>query len=103
MPIPLQVLLPLHVPSAVLSGTFEQVPLLPPRLHARHAVVHTTLQQTPSVQKPLAHSLDMPQVWPLSFRQVPVALHVMLPVHAFVGFVSSEPTGRFEQVPFDPI
>ena len=44
-----------------------QLPRLAGRAHDSQASVHAVLQQTPSVQNPLAHSTPEPQVAPLSF------------------------------------
>ena len=48
------------------------VPRLPPRLHAPQLPAHGALQQYPSTQLPLVHSVGPPHVRPLGF----VVLHV---------------------------
>ena len=44
-----------------------QVPALPDRLQASQVPLHAPLQQTPSTQKPLVHSLAPPQAVPGDF------------------------------------
>jgi hypothetical protein len=75
---------PLHVPSspqvaasdfghspgargASPRATNEQVPIAPGSAHDLHVSVQAALQQTPSAQKPLAHSPAHPHAWPLVF------------------------------------
>jgi hypothetical protein len=64
-PAPLQVLVLPHSSSGSSpTGTFAQVPLVTPvfaALHALHVPVQALLQQTPSMQLPLAHSLGAAQ------------------------------------------
>jgi hypothetical protein len=66
--------MPLHL-SSMADFTAPQVPGLPVRLQAMHAVLHAVLQQYPSTQEPLVHSPTAMQVWPLSFfgRHLPAA------------------------------
>jgi hypothetical protein len=69
-----------HVPSA-------PVPFLA-ALHALQRVVQELLQQTPSTQKPLAHSAATEHVAPFgSVEQAPAPLHVMAPAHSLSGSV----------------
>jgi hypothetical protein len=49
------------------------VPALPERLQASHAPEQAALQQTPSTQIPLVHSLAAPQAAPFAF----FAVHVL--------------------------
>jgi len=65
--------------SAELSATFPQVPL-PLELQDWHVPQLEVVQQTPSVQLPLVHSLAAAQAAPLAFlaRQLPAV--VVLPV-----------------------
>ena len=65
--------------SAVLFGTFEQVPA-PFRLHAWQAEQLEVVQQTPSVQLPAPHSLGAPHVAPSAFlaTQSPLPLQYRL-------------------------
>jgi hypothetical protein len=53
------------------AATFEQMPTLPPTLHAWHVPVHAELQHTPSTHWPDAHWNDEEHVVPSAFRQVP--------------------------------
>ena len=46
----------LSIGSSSPTAMFEQVPRLPERLQALHAVVQALSQQTPSLQLPLAQS-----------------------------------------------
>jgi hypothetical protein len=54
-------------------GSGAQLPTLPGTLHARQVPVQALVQQTPSTQVPLRHSLEAAQVRPASFfgRQRP--------------------------------
>jgi hypothetical protein len=52
-------------------STATQVPTLPPTSHAWHWPVHAVLQQTPSTQLPLAHSLAAAQLVPFGLAQCP--------------------------------
>lgn len=69
-----QLTTPLQVSSTALL-TALQVPAVAVRLHAMHEPVQAELQQTPSAQKPLAHSPAAWQVWPAAFfaRHLPAA------------------------------
>ncbi len=53
----------------------QQVPERPTRLHATHAPLHATLQHTPSVQKPDAHSWFFAQTAPFRFGPQLPATH----------------------------
>jgi hypothetical protein len=59
--------------SAVAAGTLAHEPALAPTLQAWQVGQLPTPQQTPSVQKPDAHSLALAQVEPVAFllRQLP--------------------------------
>ncbi len=48
------------------AGRLAQVPTKPDTLQASHAPPHAVLQQTPSMQNPLAHSLKVEQKAPLA-------------------------------------
>jgi hypothetical protein len=74
-PIPSHVPDIVHVVSSVYNGKFVQEPSEPVTLHPRHVVAHAVLQQTPSTQKPLKHSLFVPQIDPLALRQTPAPSH----------------------------
>jgi hypothetical protein len=65
--------------SAVLSATFAQVPM-PLMLHAWQAGQLAVVQQTPSVQLPLPHSLLPPQVAPFPFFATQLPGVVVLPL-----------------------
>src|SRR5262249_28789525 len=56
---------------------FTQVPSLPATLHAWQVLVHALLQQMPSTQRLLPHSLAAAHVLPFDFLCIP---HVALPV-----------------------
>jgi hypothetical protein len=66
--------------SVVLSGTLAQVPIIPLTLHALHSAQVAVVQQTPSVQLPLPHSLLPPQVAPLPFFATQLPGVVVLPL-----------------------
>jgi hypothetical protein len=53
--------------GSVLTGWLTQVPSWPATLQARQAPEQEPVQQTPSTQEPLVHSLAAPQVCPLGF------------------------------------
>jgi hypothetical protein len=64
-----------HSPAAmrqiVLAGTAEQVPTDPAFVHESHVpALHAVLQQTPSTQKALVHSLAPLQARPFDFLPV---------------------------------
>jgi len=76
---------PLHSPPAhsasgsAFDAMKEQVPLTPPvfaALHAWHDPVHAALQQIPSAQNPLKHSVASVHVSPVSFLHVPAASQI---------------------------
>ena len=68
-PAPLQMLVSLHTgESSVWSrGIFAHVPIVAAKLQDLHVVLHPLLQQTPSMQKPLLHSLFAAHAPPLHF------------------------------------
>ena len=49
------------------AGVLAQAPTLPPRLQAWQVPLQALLQQTPSTQLPLWHSLAAPQEAPADF------------------------------------
>src|SRR4051812_9753985 len=53
----------------------QQVPPRPTWLHDRQAPLHATLQQTPSAQKPVAHSVSAVQIAPRGFLPQLPATH----------------------------
>jgi hypothetical protein len=57
------------------AGTAAQEPTEPTRLHRSQVAVHALLQQTPSVQKPLAHSVPETQAAPVTRLQTPPVAH----------------------------
>lgn len=71
----------------------RRVPSMPPvfaALHAWHRPLQNEPQQTPSVQKPLAHSPAPAHVVPTAARHVPVPSQTSLPplpVHSLAGSV----------------
>lgn len=71
---------PVHIPSSVPLGTSAHVPTLPAILHARHVVVHVSLQQTPSTQLVLTQSPPAAHVLPRDFLHVPLPSHASLPL-----------------------
>jgi hypothetical protein len=58
---------PVHVPSALLAGTFAQVPPWPEMLHDWQVGQLDEAQQKPSTQLPLEHSMPWAQAVPLAF------------------------------------
>src|SRR6185369_9586787 len=57
-----------QVPRSLIPfGTFEQVPTVPARLHALQVPTQAVLQQKPSAQSEVAHSLPAAQTCPLLF------------------------------------
>ena len=74
------------------------MPSLPARLHCLQLPLQAVLQQTPSVQLPLAHSVNEVQAWPSSFLHCWVASHARS-----LGQVSSgRPAGTLMHVPAMP-
>jgi hypothetical protein len=63
--------------------------------HVWQAVSHFALQQTPSRQKPVAHSVGAPQVCPATFLQTPAASQLLDPEHV----PGSTPLFTFEHAP----
>jgi hypothetical protein len=64
--------------------TFPHVPLGFPVsfvLHAWQPPHDETLQQTPSVHAPLAHSPPVPHAWPSAALHTPDASHAWAPLH----------------------
>jgi hypothetical protein len=58
-----------HLPcGSTPPATLVQLPVVPARLQAWHALLHELLQQTPWAQKPLAHSIPAEQAPPFGFR-----------------------------------
>jgi hypothetical protein len=57
-------------PCGAPDRTVEQVPALPATSHASHWPAQARLQQTPSTQAPVAHSLSPPQVLPCDLMKV---------------------------------
>ena len=84
--------------SSMPFPTGEQVPSLPTTLHCVQVPLQAVLQQTPSVQLPLAHSVNDVHWWPSS------ALHCWFASHArSPGQVSSgSPAGTLLHVPAMP-
>jgi hypothetical protein len=80
------VLLPVHSGLSSALVTARQAPVA----QERQAAVQAALQQTPSLQKPVAHSVPAVHACPVFFLHAPAALHVLVPVHS--GSSSSETT-----------
>ncbi len=78
------------------------VPTTPAITHDWQFPLHWALQQTPSVQTPLWHSVPSAQGVPLPKRlpHAPVPLQLTAPAHSFAGSV---PKGMLVQVPCAPI
>lgn len=58
-----------HVPGSLVPvGTFTHVPSIPPTAHEVQVPAQAALQQTPSTQLPLVHSLAPAQPEPLASR-----------------------------------
>jgi len=70
-PAPLHELTPVHAVvakgSSCPKGTFTQLPAEPVTLHAWQVARHPELQQTPSMQNPLAHWFVPVQALPFVF------------------------------------
>jgi hypothetical protein len=65
-------LVPVHSGLSSALATVAQVPVA----HDWQALVHAALQQTPSLQKPVAQSAAAAQVWPFFFLQAPAPSQV---------------------------
>jgi len=79
----LQVLLPVHSGLSSADTTLVQVPVV----HVWQVLLQAVLQHLPSLQLPLAHSVLAEQFWAMSLRQLPAALHVLLPMHSGLSSV----------------
>jgi hypothetical protein len=105
-PLPSQELVSPHTGavSVPLTTILPQVPFRPCPFaaaeHAWHVPAHAALQQLPSTQKPLVHSLAAAQACPLIFLQIPLPSHVLVPLHT--GLVSVPPAATLVQVPTLP-
>jgi len=84
----------LQVPSVMPVFPFE---------HAWQSPVHAVLQQTPSTQLPLKHSVAPLHVVPTTFLQIPMLSHWLLPMQRFVGTLSWLPAGKLLHVPTVPV
>jgi hypothetical protein len=98
------VLMPSHELGAqdgfpCVPGAFTvQTPTWPARLHASQAPPHVVLQQTPSMQNPLVHSLPDPHDVPLGAVS---AIREMKPMLATSGFAVMKPPpveGKFVEL-----
>jgi hypothetical protein len=100
LPMPSHVFVPMQFgESSTPDARFEHVPMLPAILHAWHVVMHALLQQTPSAQNWLKHSLLAAQTCPCSFLQAPLPSHVFAPMQPGE---SSTPVIRLVHVPTLP-
>ena len=92
-PAPLQVRPPAHsLSGSVFASTAAQVPSAPMLLaaeQATHVPEQGALQQKPSTQLPLEHSVVLEHTWPLSFLQLPAPSQLKTPVQAPGGLLSS--------------
>jgi hypothetical protein len=82
------VIAPVHSGLSSLEATVVQLPVV----QVWHAAVHAEPQQTPSLQKPLAQSPPVVQVWPTFFLQLPVESQVLFPVHSGASSVPETET-----------
>ena len=93
---PMQAGVPLG--SSIPTATF---PHTPAALHTRHSLVHASLQQMPSEQKPLSHSvMPLEQGWPSIFLHNPIpSQDSVAPMQAGMPFGSSMPEATFPHAP----
>jgi len=99
LPAPLQFVAPAHsLAGSVPDGTLVHDPRLPDTLHAWHDPPHVVLQQYPSMQFALRHSVAVAQTSPFTFLHVD-AEHTCEPAHSLSGSV---PLVIAAHVPFDP-
>ena len=98
-----QVSAPEHsLSGSVPAVTLPQVPFVPPVFAAEHAwqvPPHAVLQQTPSAQKPDAHSPAAAHAPPSGLAHVLLPLQMSAPAHSLSG---SWPETIGPQVPFVP-
>jgi hypothetical protein len=102
-PAPLHTSAPAHsFDGSCSAGMFRHVPTFIARTHDWQFPPQVALQHTPSVQKPLWHSVPSMQAVPLPKRlpHAPVPLQLTAPAHSFAG---SMPNGMFVQVPCVPM
>lgn len=98
-PAPLQVVPPAHsFAGSVPEGMLAHDPRLPDTLHAWHDPPHVVLQQYPSMQLALRHSVAVAQTSPFTFLHTD-AEHTCVPAHSLSGSVPLEIAA---QVPFAP-
>jgi hypothetical protein len=98
LPAPSQAFGAEHVPVSVCPmRTFEHVPRLPATLHALQVAVQVVLQQRPSTQLALWHSLPAPHVCPFTFLQTPMPSQTLLGALQVPG--SGVLASTFEHVP----
>lgn len=105
LPTPSHEFVPEHVPgSSCPMFTFEHTPTFPEMPQDLHAVVHAELQQYPSAQNPLRHSVAAVQTCPVSFLHTPMpSQDWVAPEHTGTPLVSSCPDATLEQVPTAPV
>ena len=98
-PAPLHVVAPVHsFAGSVFAGTFEHVPTLPATLHAWHVPLQVELQQYPSTQFALRHSVAVAHTSPVTFLHTD-AEQTCVPAHSLSGSV---PFVMAAHVPFVP-
>jgi len=88
-PAPSQALVPVQGVVALVSccptGMLAHVPWKPDTAQDWQTPVQEILQQKVSAQKPVAHSVDPEQAWPLAFLQTPLPSQAWVPAQAPVG------------------
>jgi hypothetical protein len=99
--------LPTQAPAGLVScrpaAMLAHAPTLPGRLHAVHGPAQALLQQTPSTQSPLAHSVAFAHPCPSALLvQWPLPSHTPLPSQAPAGLLSGWPAAMGVQVPARP-
>src|SRR5258708_26927864 len=95
--------------SAAPGAAFLQIPGVAASVHERHGPSQASLQQTPSTQKPLSHSVAALQVWPVPFRpQLILVVSQLLPgaqspltAQVALQRPSLQPKGSQRMVPAD--
>jgi hypothetical protein len=86
-PLPSHAWMPLHAgfTSICPFGIGLHVPIVPARLHDRHAPLHAVSQQKPSAQAPEMHCESAEQPIPFGRRQVPLPEQAYAPVQIAAG------------------
>lgn len=91
--------LPQSLSGSVPMGMGLQVPTVLASLHETQVPVQALLQQTPSLQNPLAHAAALVQTLPSAVLQAPVASHAWSPEQLPATWVPGEANTQVPALP----